>query len=134
MSESINEQVNAEIGEVAEIEFLTFEQIQQAKDITEKVVVIPEWNNGNVLVRSISKRQIDAIRNQARDSNGEVDENKVDMFIFCTGLVKPAITAEQYELMRDKSFVAWSRILEAIKDTSHIGDNQKAEAEQRFPG
>lgn len=133
MSETVRDEIESTDTAVEEIEFLTFEQIKNAKDITERVVHISEWN-GNVLVKSISKRQIDAIRNQARDQNGEVDEDKVDMFLFCTGLVKPTVTAEQYEEMRDKSFTAWVKILQAIKDTSHVGEGQKAQAEQRFPG
>lgn len=112
-------------------EFLSFEQIAAADDISDKVVPIPEWG-GNVLVRSISKRKMDLIRKRAVDADGEIDDEKLDMMIFCTGLVNPKITAEQYEVMRDKSMTAWNRIYVAIKDTSKIGQGDDRKAEEQF--
>lgn len=114
-------------------EFLTFEQIAAADDITVKTVEIPEWN-GKVQVKSLTKRQFDLISKRARNEDGELDQEKLEMMIFCTGMVNPKLTAEQYEHMRDRSMRGWARIYDAIGATTMLGEGDSAKAEQRFPG
>lgn len=119
--------------EELKVEFLTFEQIAAADDITEKIVDVPEWN-GKVLVKSLSKRKMDVIHEKSRNADGELDQERVEMMIFCTGMIQPRVTAEQYEVMRDRSATAWMRIYKAISDTTMMGEGDSAKAEQRFSG
>lgn len=124
---------DVEMNEPEPRKFLTFDQIHAAKDITEKVVDISEWD-GSVLVRSISKRQMDAILKASVDpKTGESDSATLEKMVICTGLVEPSLTAEQYDELKDKTASAWMKIYKAISDSSNMRDIARQVEEERFP-
>lgn len=113
---------------------LTKEQIKEVHDITEKVVSVPEWN-GEVKVRSITQRQMNMIKNRAKEEAGgseNVDEDSVNWHVFKEGMVEPQLTDEDKEWVLDKSSSAYMRIIKQILISSKLDDNALKQEEKDF--
>lgn len=113
---------------------LTKEEIREIKDITEKVVPVPEWG-GEVRVRSITQRQMNSIKNsakQAAESDENIDEDTVNWNIFKEGVVEPAFDDGDREWLMDKSSSAYMRVLKEILISSKLNDNALKPEEKQF--
>lgn len=113
---------------------LTKEEIRDIKDITEKTVPVPEWN-GEVRVRSITQRQMNNIKNRAKEAVGgdsEVDEDDINWNIFQEGVLEPQFGEEDREWVLDKSSSAYMRIIKEILISSNLGDKALKEEEKKF--
>ena len=119
----------------SEKKFLSFDDIQNANDITVEEFEVPEWG-GFVKVKSISKRQMNLIKKQAEDENGDYDDDLLEKTIFIEGLVEPKITEAQYELLLDKSASAMSRLSKKILGVSKLSSDDDNDvvvnAEKKF--
>lgn len=113
---------------------LSFAEIMEADDITEQEVEVPEWS-GSVVVRSISHRTMQKIRQEVSEKSGdsEPDDGEVEKWILIKGLVQPSITEEEYEHLMDKSYSAVMKIQTAILGASKTKENASKEEEKNFP-
>lgn len=111
---------------------LTLEEILSAHDLVEKTVSVPEWG-GEVVVRGFSKAKQQALRREATDAEGNLDSDKVEMLMFCYGIVDPEISSESYLALRDKNAGAIDRVLKEILAISGLGPEALAEAQSQFP-
>lgn len=109
---------------------LTFENIMEADDITEKEVPVPEWG-GSVVVRSITHRQMNDIKNAAKGE--EVDDDFVQRQVILKGLVQPRLTEEQVEKLWDKNTRPVMTILNEVLGQSKTGDRAVKEEEKSIP-
>lgn len=110
---------------------LSVEAILEVSDVTEKTVPIPEWN-GAVVVKSITKREMTAIKNSAKNDSGDLDEDLFEKYITIAGLVKPQIDEAVYERLLDKSFSAMTKITQAILGTSNVTKEALKTEEKNF--
>ncbi len=113
---------------------LTKEEIRDIKDITEKVVPVPEWG-GEVKVRSITQRQMNSIKNsakQAAEDDESIDEDTVNWSIFKEGVVEPAFDDSDREWLMDKSSSAYMCVLKEILISSKLNDKSLKVEERQF--
>lgn len=113
---------------------LTFNNIMEAPDITEKTVPIPEWG-GDVIVRSISYRQMEAIKKLAQDgdSSSLLEGSEVEQMLLVKGMVEPTVDEEQAKLLMEKSASAVMKVLGEIMGRSNAGENAVKEEEKSLP-
>lgn len=118
-----------------QIKILTLAEIAEVEDITEETVPVPQWGGG-VVVRSITHRQMNALRAEsAADPEGGSDEEKLQKYLLKHAMVQPNITTmEEVEILWGKSSAAIVTILQAIMANSKL--NMKVavkESERQFP-
>lgn len=111
---------------------LTIEQIAQADDLGEEEIEIPEWG-GSVVIRGLGYGEWMDIRD-ASVVAGQQDEKIFARLLLAAALVEPPITAEQADLLLNKSAPSVDRVTSAILSMSKIGDEAIQEAEATFPG
>jgi len=120
----------------ASVRIITLKDILAAADVSEQTVEVPEWG-GAVVVRSLTKRDMDIIRKQAtvKDQFGEdtVDTDLVEKFSFVAGMVDPRVSEEEYEIFKDKSFLVVGRIQQAILGASGEVKEAVKKEERQFP-
>ncbi len=109
---------------------LTFQNIMEADDITEKVVPIPEWG-GDVKIKSISHRKMREIKSAAGED--DIDEDFIEKQIILKGLVEPALTIEEVEMLFDKNTKAVTTILNSILGNSKEKKDAVKEEEKSIP-
>lgn len=112
---------------------LTLDDIVSADDLDEEPIWIEKWQ-GNVVIRSITKREFDHMRRQARrkDARGKVNDI-LERELICNGVVKPRISAADYERLQEKSPGPLVEILNAIYKKSGLERESEKERERRFP-
>jgi hypothetical protein len=115
-----------------EINILSLDEILDAADVSERELPIPEWG-GYVVVRSVTKREMDEIKKRCKDVNDELDEDAVEKALVITGLVNPKIDDAGYERLLDKSMGAMQKISSAIVKGSGATEKAVKEAERTFP-
>jgi len=124
-----------EVGLSAETDsdgILTLEGIIKADDVSEEKFWIPEWK-GYVVLRSMSQRQIDRIRKTAKSRSGKYNESMLQAMVTMAGMVKPEVKSTvDYDVLKDKSASAMSRIFNRIMNTSLDTEDSAAEAEEEF--
>ena len=110
---------------------LSREQILSAPDIVEKEVDVPEWG-GSVLVRTLTKAKQIALRKQAT-VNGQLDDERLEVFVFIAGVIEPAFSPEDYDALKAKSSAAMDRVLMEIYRGSGILKEEAGKIERAFP-
>lgn len=110
---------------------LSLDAIREAKDVTETTVPVSEWG-GDIVVRSVTKRQMKDIKNSSKDSNGELDDDEVEKQLFIAGVLDPHVSEEDYEWMQDKSASAMTKVLKAILGVSNMDEKSTKEEEKTF--
>lgn len=120
------------MDEILSTKVLSLDMIREAKDVTEKNISVPEWG-GDVIVRSITKRQMKDIKNNAKSSDGGLDDDEVEKQIFLAGLCQPAVSEEDYEWMQDKSASAMTKVLGGILGQSNMAKDSVKAAEKSVP-
>lgn len=111
---------------------LTLEEILAAPDLAEKTIEVPEWG-GAVTVRGFSKAKQQALRHEAMGEDGTLDADKVEMLMFCYGVVEPEISSASYGALREKNAGAIDRVLQEILKISGLSESALREAEAQFP-
>lgn len=110
---------------------LSIQEIKDAQDITETTIPVSEWG-GEVIVRSVSKRQMKDLKNTCKNTDGELDDDKVEKALFIHGMINPVVSDEDYEWMQDKSASAMTKVLKAILGASNLEDTSVKEEEKKF--
>lgn len=118
--------------EILNTKVLSLDMIREAQDVTEKNITVSEWG-GDVVVRSITKRQMKDIKNNAKGSDGEMDDDEVEKQIFLAGLCSPAVSEADYEWMQDKSASAMTKVLGGILGQSNMTKDSEKDAEKSIP-
>lgn len=73
-----------------------FDQIMAAKDLGESTIEIQEWGM-SFRVRGLTRAEVMRMRREARDEQGELDPEKIDLFFLTHAVVEPALTGEQWQ-------------------------------------
>lgn len=107
---------------------LDVDAILAAKDLVEETIDIPEWG-GAVKVRSFSKKQQQDVRDEAM-VDGDLNAERLEMFLFLRGVVEPEFENEQYEQLREKNAAVIDRILNRIMKLSGLTPEAVKEAEK----
>ena len=112
---------------------LTLGDILGAEDLDEEELYIEKWS-GNVVIRSITKREFDYMRRQAkrRDAKGKVNDI-LERELIRAGLVSPSLTVADYERLQERSAGPFIAILNAIYKKSGLEREGEKERERRFP-
>lgn len=122
--------IAAELREKERSHILTIEEIEQAEDILEATVYIPEWH-GSVRVRQFSKETEFRLR-KAAIVGGEIDKSRLEMLIVITGLIEPVVTEEYLGMLEGKSMRAIDTILSKITALNAISKEAAEEATRQF--
>lgn len=111
----------------------TLDEIIGIDDLDEEPIWIEKWQT-NILIRSVTKREFDHMRQQARrrDAKGRVNDI-LERELICSGVVKPRISAVDYERLKEKSPGPLVKILNAIYEKSGLERESEKERERRFP-
>lgn len=110
---------------------LNREQIFSCPDVMEREVEVPEWG-GSVLLRTLTKAKQVSVRKQAMN-NGQLDDERLEVFLFIAGVIDPVFTPEDYEALRAKSAAAMDRVLTEIYRGSGMTKEEGARIERAFP-
>ena len=105
-------------------EYLSLNQIIEAKDIVERDVEVPEWG-GKVRIRALTKDTHQRIREAStkRGKRGQrdLDISKLELLLVVASLIEPKLEAVQYHQLKEKSSGAIERILDAINELNGLG-------------
>lgn len=110
---------------------LSAEALLGAPDLKEEVVAIPEWG-GEVRLRGLSLGDYQDIQERSR-VRGEVDSDRLSVFLVIAGMVEPKLEWDQYEQLRRKSLNALNTVAGAVMRLSGLGGPALEEAEATFP-
>lgn len=110
---------------------LSAEALLGAPDLKEEVVAVPEWG-GEVKVRGLSLGDYQEIQDKST-VRGEIDGNKLSVYLCIAGLVEPKLGWDQYEQLRAKSLPALNRVAGAVMRLSGLGSDAIEAAEATFP-
>lgn len=113
---------------------LTAEDIWSAKDIEERIVSIPQWG-GSVRIRTLTKKQADAMQTQATSTDRYtkqpvVDNDMLVALLFVESMVEPKITLEDYDRLRERSAVAVALLQREILAASGLSQLAVSEADK----
>ena len=100
------------------IRVLTIDEILAAKDVQEETVEVPQWG-GAVKVAGFTKARQQEMRKEATVA-GEVDGDRLEMFMFIEGVIDPKFTRDHYEQLRNKSAGAVDTVLRVILKMSGV--------------
>jgi hypothetical protein len=98
------------------VTYLTLEQIEEAPDVQEEDVDVPEWG-GTVKVRGFTKDVEMALREEAKIPGSEppeVDRRKLELLMAVHGIVEPPMTETQMGMLAKKSSAAVNRIMRVV--------------------
>jgi hypothetical protein len=129
---------NPEVRSIIMAGILSFENIMEAEDITEKTVPVPEWG-GDVRVKSISYRRMGKLKASVAESQNkspdEVKDNDVEMekAILVAGMVEPEVDEEKADALMDKNAKAVMTVISAIMGSSKNTEKAITEEEKQFP-
>jgi len=111
---------------------LTVADILAAVDVGETLVDVPEWG-GTVKVKGLTKKEQQQLRKQATDPlTGQMDADKLEIFMLAHCLAEPAITVEQAEQLANKSAAAFDRVLMAIMDVAGLSPEVQKQTMKSF--
>lgn len=113
------------------LRILSVDDLISVVDTDEEVIDVPEWG-GAVRIRSFSKNEQLQYRREAKDENGEIDNDKLEMLMLVHGIVEPKLTAEHVGVMRQKRAMTIDRVLKRILVLSGLDAKSIAEAEKSF--
>jgi hypothetical protein len=113
------------------VAILSADALLGAPDLKEEVVAVPEWG-GEVKVRGLSLGDYQEIQDKST-VRGEVDGNKLSVYLCIAGMVEPKLGWDQYEQLRGKSLPALNRVAGAVMRLSGLGSDAIEAAEATFP-
>ena len=127
---------NNEPGQPTIHKVLSFTDIIAADDIETREVSIPAWN-GSIIVKVFTKAEQQQIRRDmaaASTSGDKVDADAFEKYVILTGLKEPALSAEQYTLLMEKSSIAMQQLLDAILNINGLTEESQKKEEASFQG
>jgi len=102
---------------------LTRDEILQADDLPVETVEVKEWG-GAVLVKGLSLGAMHKLMADARDEEGELDAEAMNLLAVVYGSVdedeKPLFDADDVPALREKSSAAMLRVTRKFMDLSGI--------------
>lgn len=104
--------------EPTNVSILSIEDILSKDDLEERVVEVPEWG-GSVRIKAFTKARQQEMRKRAT-IKGEIDTDRLEMFLFIEGVVEPRFTADHYEQLRGKNAGAVDKVLQEIARLSGV--------------
>lgn len=116
--------------------YLTFEQILQAKDLAEEDVECPEWG-GKVRVRGLSVEEATQVSASGGRTINLADGKQLSMTalrVFQLGCVTPKIDANALESLAKKSMAPVFRIVNRIQELSGMSGDNALEALEKNLG
>lgn len=116
---------------------LSVEEILAAQDLQEKVVPVPEWGeDAGVLIRAFARNRIAEMREAATivgpGGKRTVDNVRLELLMFIYGVVEPSFTAEHYDALSAKSYLATTRVIKEILEISGMADDAVKKEEIDF--
>lgn len=94
--------------------YLTVDEIVACPDLEEQDVYVPQWK-GSVRIRSFTKAQQQDLRRQATDPRTDkIDTDKMELLVFCRGVVEPRFDDIQFLNLKKKSAAAIDTVLRAV--------------------
>ena len=109
---------------------LTVDQIISAPDVKTEELLIPEWG-GSITVKGLTRAEVGDAREAAKIAD-EVDDQRLEMFIFLAGVQEPKFTPDHYELLRNKLSGPVTRVGKKILELSGLDEKTVKDAENTF--
>jgi len=109
---------------------LSIEDIFAAPDLAEEVMEIPEWG-GAIKIKALTKGQQQDARTRSMVA-GEINADKLEMYIFIYGVAEPQFTEEHFGKLRAKSYGVIDRVLRRIMQLSGMDVWAEQRAERSF--
>ena len=109
---------------------LSIDDILKCPDLEERTVDVPEWG-GQVKVKGFSKATQQQMRKEAT-YDGEIDSDRLEMFMFIYGVIEPKCDKSHYEQLREKSAGAIDKIVKEIMSVSGMDEQTVKKAEKSF--
>lgn len=116
------------------VQYLTLEQIEEAPDVLEENVEVPEWG-GTVKVRGFTKDVEMALREEARVPGSEppeVDRRKLELLFVVHGIVEPPMTETALGMLAAKSSAAVNRVLRVVMRINGQNSEERDARERDF--
>lgn len=110
---------------------LSADQILGADDLRTETMDIPEWG-GSVTVQALSVRALNECNRKAM-VGGEVDAEKITVFVVIEGLREPKLTDDMAGQLALKSAAVINRIGSKVFELSGVDAATLAGNEARFP-
>lgn len=115
-------------------QYLTLEQIEEAPDVLEEDVDVPEWG-GKVQVRGFTKDVEMALREEAKGPDGEHDRRKMELLFLVHGIVNPPLAESAITMLSKKSSAACNRVLRVLMRLNGQDEESRDKRERDFrPG
>lgn len=114
--------------------YLTLEQIEEAPDVQEEDVTVPEWG-GVVKVRGFTKDVEMALREEAKipgTEPPETDRQKLELLFAVHGIVEPPMTEAYLGILRKKSSASVNRVLRVIMRLNGESSEERDRRERDF--
>ena len=104
---------------------LTADEILALVDVEEQDVYVKEWDT-DVTITPFTKDEQQKMRKSAT-VDGEIDQEKLEMALFVSGVTSPKFTKDQIEALRQKNANAIDTVLKAIMEASGITESEAKE-------
>lgn len=114
---------------------LTWEELESVDDTAAEKFYVKEWG-GSVLIKGVSMEELNHVRRRSGTKQVRLSNTRSDVInreILIAGMVQPAVTAESYIILLQKSAGAIVRITDRILEKSGMGDIAEKARERRFP-
>lgn len=118
---------------MSETGYITWDEIVLADDVTEDDVPVPEWGTGKkVRVHGLSLEDQHWMRRAARDEDGNIDSDKMELLMIVRGVKQPALDLAALEILHKKAIGPVNRILRRIMELSEMTEGAVGKAEDAF--
>lgn len=114
---------------------LTWEELESVDDTAEEKFYVEEWG-GSVKIKGISMEELNHVRRRSGTKQVRLSGTRSDVInreILIAGMVQPAVNANNYQILLQKSAGAIVRITDRILEKSGMGDVAEKARERRFP-
>lgn len=111
--------------------YLTIEQIEQANDLKESDIDVPNWG-GKLHIRELTRQQQIEIENKSRDEDGNIDIHKMQMLIMIHCVVEPKLEEKHIPILNQKNFNVIDEILKELDRLAYVREEEIAAARKTF--
>lgn len=109
---------------------LSWETIQRLATRTECQVEVPLLGE-TVTVKLFTKAELDAMRLESMRA-GETDQERFEELLFLRGLIEPAMTEEQYRVLKGGNAAVYYALLNAVVQGNGLTELAKSDARRTF--
>ena len=114
---------------------LTWEELESVDDTAEEKFYVKEWG-GSVMIKGISMEELNHVRRKSGTKQVRLSGTRSDVInreILIAGMTKPAVNADNFHILLQKSAGAIVRITDRILEKSGMSDVAEKARERRFP-